>query len=343
MRQKVFIKSFGCLQSQIDGGSLVKQYQQQGCQIVTNWKEADLVIIKGCVVRESAENRIYGLMDEIRKEDEKRNKKTKIILSGCLARVLVKIPKRKKRIMGRFKNIEKIKGEEGQSMKIDNQAFVSISSGCNNFCSYCIVPLARGKERSRKMVNILKETDNYIKAGIKELVLVGQNVNSYGQDLNGDFSFAGLLEEVAKKNIDKISFVSSNPWDFGDDLIEVIAKHKNIDRLVHLPLQSGDDLILKKMKRLYTAKQYLELVDKIKEKVKGVSFSTDIIVGFPTEDERAFENTVKVCKKVGFELAYLNKYSPRKGTLSARIYKDDVPMKVKKERWNVLDKLINKR
>jgi tRNA-2-methylthio-N6-dimethylallyladenosine synthase len=252
-----------------------------------------------------------------------------------------------------FLPIEKI------SFKIDpirdkkTLALISISSGCSNFCSYCIVPFARGPEISRKMEDILNEIDNVIKNGFKEIMLIGQNVNSYGADFNDDTmvamgkkrfksSFHKLLEEVAKKDLDKISFVSSNPWDFSDELIETIAKYPNIDRLLHLPFQAGDDEILKKMNRGYTSKEYLDLVKKIRAKVPDVKFSTDIIIGFPGEDEKAFQNTVELCKEANFEIGYINKYSPRKGTISAKIYENDIPQSEKKRRWNVLNDLINK-
>jgi tRNA-2-methylthio-N6-dimethylallyladenosine synthase len=155
--------------------------------------------------------------------------------------------------------------------------------------------------------------------------------------------FPKLLEEVAKKDLEKISFVSSNPWDFSDELIETIARYKNIDRLLHLPIQAGDDEVLKNMNRGYTAAEYLDLIKKIRAKVKDVRFSTDIIIGFPGEDKKAFENTVKLCKKANFEIGYLNKYSPRKGTVSAKIYRDEIPMSEKKRRWKILDDLINKK
>ena len=154
--------------------------------------------------------------------------------------------------------------------------------------------------------------------------------------------FPELLELVAKKNIDKISFVSSNPWDFSDELINTIAKHPNIDRLIHLPFQSGNDEILKKMNRAYTKQEYLGLVKKIRSKIPDVRFSTDIIVGFPGETEAMFGDTVDVCRQVGFEIAYINKYSPRSETVSAKLMANDVPMRVKKERWNVLENLVNK-
>jgi tRNA-2-methylthio-N6-dimethylallyladenosine synthase len=233
-------------------------------------------------------------------------------------------------------------------------ALITISSGCNNYCSYCIVPYSRGKEISRKMEEILKEVDGVIERGFEEVVLIGQNVNSYGNDFSDEVLvnmgkkrikslFPKLLEEVAKKDLKKISFISSNPWDFSDELIETIAKYKNIDRLLHLPFQAGDDQVLKNMNRGYTKKEYLDLVVKIRSKVSDVRFSTDIIIGFPGEDEAAFQNTVEVCKKANFEIAYLNKYSPRRGTVSAKLYKDEISMPEKKRRWNILNELVNKK
>jgi len=285
------------------------------------------------VVRESAENRVYGLVNEIRK----KKSGAKIILTGCLAGL-----KNTKKIRG----VDEIWPITKFDLKIEpirdkkKAALISISSGCDNFCSYCIVPYSRGREISRKTEEILEEIDRAIKNGFWEVVLIGQNVNSYKGDL---LLFPDLLEEIAKKSLEKISFVSSNPWDFSEELIEVIAKYKNIDRLIHLPVQSGDDEILKKMNRKYTVEEYLNLVKKIRKKVKGVRFSTDIIVGFPGEDEKAFQNTVKLCKKVGFKIAYINKYSPRKGTVAAKLYKNDIPQAEKKRRWKLLDNMINKK
>jgi len=332
--KKVFIKTFGCAQNVADSEKIRAFYRQSEFTEVDGWKKADLVVINSCIVRESAENRVYGLINEIRKA----RKAKKIIVTGCLAG----LNKNKK-----IKGVDEIWPIDNFDLKIEpirdeeKAALISISSGCNNFCSYCIVPYARGREKSKSFEEIIKEIDEAIKNGFKEVVLIGQNVNSYGKDKNS--SFSKLLEEVAKKPLEKISFVSSNPWDFSDELIETIAKYPNIDRLVHLPLQSGDDEILKKMNRKYTAKEYLELVKKIKTKVKEVRFSTDIIVGFPGEDEKAFQKTVELCKKVGFEIAYLNKYSPRKGTVAARLYKDEIPQAEKKRRWKVLDDLVNQK
>lgn len=324
--KKVYIKTFGCAQNVADSERVKAYFWGQGYDFTDNWKEADEVVINSCVVRESAENRVYGLVDNIKKF----NPKIKIILTGCLTGIKKKVDNVDEIWpISKFEAIEPLRNNK-------NAALIPISTGCNNFCSYCIVPFARGKEVSRDFQKIIEEVDEAIKKGFKTVVLIGQNVNSY------EPSFPKLLEAVAKKPLDKISFVSSNPWDFSDELIETIAKYPNIDRLIHLPFQSGDDEILKKMNRNYTQKEYLNLVKKIRKKVKGVRFSTDIIVGFPGEDEKAFQNTVDVCRKVGFEIAYINKYSPRQGTVSAKLYPNDIPQAEKKRRWQVLERLVNK-
>ena len=356
---KIYLKTFGCAQNESDSERVKAFYSLKGDEFVDDWKLAGTVIINSCVVRESAENRVYGLINEIRKwESKNMSKRRKIILTGCL----VPISKNKIKDVDKMLPIKEIRFDLEPIRNKNKAALITISSGCNNFCSYCIVPYSRGREVSRNMEEILKEVDGAIEKGFKEVVLIGQNVNSYGTDLNTPKSpfdkgncivnmgknrfqstFPKLLEEVAKKKLKKISFVSSNPWDFSDDLIEVIAEHKNIDKLIHLPFQAGDDEILKKMNRNYTKQEYLDLVKKIKDKIDGVKISTDIIIGFPGETDDKFEQTVDICRQVGFEVAYLNKYSPRPGTVSEKLYKDDVPMKVKKERWIRLEEMINKK
>ncbi len=343
---KLYLKTFGCAQNEADSERVKAFFAENGDIFVEDWKEAEKVIINSCVIRESAENRVYGLINKIKKF----NPKIEIILTGCL------VPISKKKIGGvdKMLPIKEISFELEPIRNKKRAALVTISSGCNNYCSYCIVPYSRGKEISRSMEEILSEVDSAIEKGFKEVVLIGQNVNSYGADLNDESIvnmgkkrikslFPKLLSQVAEKNLEKVSFVSSNPWDFSDELIETIAKYPNIDRLIHLPFQAGDDQVLKNMNRGYSKKEYLELVEKIKDKVPGVKFSTDIIIGFPGEDEAAFQNTVDVCKKVGFDIAYLNKYSPRKGTVSAKLYKDEIPMSEKKRRWNILNDLVNKK
>jgi len=347
---KFFIKTFGCQQNKSDSERITSYYVNNGDIEVKDYREADLVIINSCIVRESAENRVYGLVNKIDKYNIKYKKNIKIIITGCLAgdNIAKKIPANYINIRNFNYNIEPLRDQK-------TSALISISSGCNNFCSYCIVPYARGKEVSRSFDEVLSEVDKVIKDGFREILLIGQNVNSYGADFATEKDivsmgkkrfksmFPKLLEEIAKKHLDKISFVSSNPWDFSDELIDVIAKYKNIDRLLHLPIQSGDDEILKKMNRGYSTKEYLDLIKRIRKKVPDVKFSTDIIIGFPSEDDNAFENTYKLCKEIGFEIGYLNKYSPRSGTLSAKLYQDVIPQKIKKERWNKLNDLINKK
>lgn len=329
--KKVYIKTFGCVQNTADSERIKSYYWDLGYQPTGVLEDADLVVINTCVIRESAENRAYGLINKIKNQKSK----IKIIVTGCLVPI---IGKKKIKGVDEFVSIKKFNYPNPPLRDKSRAAMIPISSGCNHFCSYCIVPFARGQEVSRKTEDVLGEVDQAINDGFKEVVLIGQSVNSYNKG-----RFAELLEEVAKKPLRKVSFISSNPWDFSDKLIRVIAKYKNIDRLIHLPIQSGDDGILKRMNRGYTRAEYLKLVDKIKKEIEGVRISTDIIVGFPGEDEVAFENTVKLCKKVNFDIAYINKYSPRRGTVSAKLYADDVPMTQKKKRWMVLEKLINRK
>jgi len=346
VKKKVYIKTFGCAQNTADSERIKNYYWEKGYEIAENIAESDEVVINTCIVRESAENRAYGLINNLKGKH--------VVVTGCA--------------VGAYGANKEIKGVD-EWVPISNYlvwepirdkkkaALINISTGCNNFCSYCIVPKARGKEISRKMEDILIEIDKAIEQGFKEVVLIGQNVNSYGSDFSFDDAqdyqwvhmgkkrikslFPRLLEAVANKKIDKISFVSSNPWDFSDELIEVIAKYKNIDRLLHLPFQSGNDEILKLMNRAYTKQEYLELIKKIRSQISDVRFSTDIIIGFPGETEDKFADTVDVCQKVGFEIAYLNKYSPRRGTVSAKIFKNDVPMSIKRKRWKILNNLVN--
>ncbi len=349
---KFFVQTFGCIQNTSDSENIKNYFLIEGNQEAKNWKEADIMVINTCMIRQSAENRAYGFLRNAQKLGKK------IIITGCLVGVMNKNAQKnmetRKNFPGiEFKSLDEFKTDWEPIKKFNGVVLIPISYGCNNMCSYCIVPQAKGREVSRKMEEILADVDNAIKNGNKNVLLIGQNVNSYGAELSdcGYVSmgkkrfkslFPELLEKVAQKDLEKVSFVSNNPWDFSDDLIEVIAKYKNIDRLIHLPFQAGDDEILKKMNRNYTKQEYLDLVKKIKNKITDIRFSTDIIIGFPGETDEKFEETVDICQKVGFEIAYLNKYSPRPGTVSAKLYKDDVPMKVKKERWVRLNELINK-
>ena len=222
------------------------------------------------------------------------------------------------------------------------KAYVPISNGCNNFCTYCVVPNTRGREKSRSSENILKECKELIKNGYKEITLLGQNVNSYGLDLKNDLSFPELLQKVNDlEGSFWLRFSTSHPKDMSDELIEVIANNKNICNYIHLPVQSGNNDVLKKMNRNYTKEHYLELINKLKNKINPLFISTDIIVGFPGETKKQFKDSIKLFKKVKFDMAYISQYSPRQGTGSFKL-EDNISNKEKKKRKFKLDKILKK-
>lgn len=362
-----FIRTYGCQMNEADSEKLAAVLESQGYQLAKKIEDAEIVVINTCSVRESAENRVFGLVNKLTKNIEHRTKgkgeKQKIILTGCmvgsaqgkrrrytLRQLKLKLPK-----VDEFKTIEELVGDARVSpkRKYKTSALVLIMEGCNHFCSYCVVPYARGPEKSRPFEEIICEVEELIKRGYKEIMLLGQNVNSYGKDFDKDTeaqryrgakkfknSFANLLCQLHQiRGLKKISFVTSNPWGLADEIIEAMKLPK-IDRHFHLPVQSGDDQILKRMNRPYTAKQYLDLAKKIRKEIPDVKISTDIIVGFPGETKKAFGNTVKLCQKVSFEKAYIARYSPRSGTAAFKL-EDNVLPEEKKRRWRILENLIN--
>ncbi len=365
LSEKYFLKTFGCQMNIADSERIANALLNKGLIKIENTKDADLIIINSCIVRESAENRVYGLVNNLSKLPNK-----KIIITGCLAGWALndktgknlKVLKRKTKNKADVVLTDDLADFSVKPLLLNKEiAWIPISNGCNNFCSYCIVPYARGREISRPFSKIIADTKSRVKNGFSKATLLGQNVNSYGTDLikKGDDDkktilvkqmgkkrvpalFPHLLESVAKiSGIEFVDFMSSNPWDFSDDLIKVISKNKNITRTIHLPVQSGDNQVLKMMNRQYTANDYLKLIKRIKKEIADVSFTTDIIVGFPGETKKQFENTIDLCKKVNFKKAYINKYSPRSGTPSTK-FKDNVSPVEKKKRWQRLEKLINK-
>ena len=226
------------------------------------------------------------------------------------------------------------------STRLDNiKAFVNISYGCDKFCTYCIVPYTRGRERSRPLKDIVEECRGLVEEGFQEITLLGENVNSYGKDFHDGTNFATCLRQVAETGIPRLRFMTSHPWDFSSDMLEVIASHPNIMKCIHLPLQSGNDEILAQMGRRYTRQKYLDLVKEIREKIPGCAITTDIIVGFPNENEEQFNDTLTLCEEVKYDAAFTFLYSPRKGTPAAAM-KDNVPDSVKHERFNRLLKVI---
>jgi tRNA-2-methylthio-N6-dimethylallyladenosine synthase len=376
---QVFIKTFGCQANKSDSERILGDYLARGYLETSKWQEADEVVLNTCSVRQSAEDRVRGFLLNFSKffnDKEKlacRQARPKVILTGCMLHF------NEKEIKTLLPEVDEILpiAEVGFNQKVIRKdkvsAWVPISTGCNSFCTYCIVPFSRGRERSRPMEDILKEIEKLAQEGYSQINLLGQNVNSYGLEKAGitlrklylekdNFSassiptnesqyqkptstppFVLLLQKISQiKGIEKITFFTSNPWDFWDELIEEIATNKKIDRFIHLPIQSGSNRILKMMNRGYTRESYLSLVKRIKDKIPDAVFGTDIIVGFPTETDKDFQDTLDLIKVVGFQVAFIARYSPRPGTASYKLYPDDISAKEKKERWEILDQIANK-
>lgn len=376
---KYFIQTFGCQQNIADSERIASYYQARGFEPAKDAKNADIVVVNTCVVKERAENKIYGYVRNL-KEAKRRNKNMRIIVTGCLVGTAVrdatgkiyKLLQKRMPLVDEFLPMEEI-GFEYVPVRTDTKhAWVVISNGCNNYCTYCIVPFSRGKEKSRPYEEIMKEVEDLAAKGYTQITLLGQNVNSFGSDivhkarekgqkyveiegkkvkpvfvthlgrLRIPTLFPQLLESVAKTpGIEKVTIMSSNPWDFSDDLIDVYARNKNINRLLHLPVQHGDTAILKKMNRWYSRELYLELIDRIKVKIPEIQFTTDLIVGFPGETEESFQKTISLSKEVGFVRAFVSQYSPRKGTAAEISFIDEVPHEIKVKRFHLLDTMIN--
>ena len=320
-------------------------------------KEADLVIVNACSVRQHAVDKIWGKLKRWAILGEKQ-----ILITGCILKS--DASKFKVRNVGTFKitqldNLENIINLKNQKEVLDSlayfhikpnqsgpEAYIPIMTGCDNFCSYCAVPYTRGREVSRSIEEIMTEVKIALDQGQKKILLLGQNVNSYNPRGKNRKQFDNLEYIKLLKTIDDIdsdftfNFMSSNPHDMGDELIDCYANLKKWPKQIHLAMQSGDDEILKKMNRKYTSKQFLELVLKLKKKIPNIKISTDIIVGYPGETGEQFKNTVKICKKIGFNQVFIGQYSPRPGTVSAKMI-DDISKEEKKRRWEILNKLIN--
>lgn len=535
MKRNYYIRTFGCAANEADSQRIAAVLEKRGYKPTSDIKKADLVVINSCIVRQSAENRVYGLLNKFKVQSAKckvtiQNSKLgrarrlsfssdvkdssdndlRILDSGAkknfsrvsLGKLFEKLEETRRTVARKMvdkspvvvltgclagwalrdktgKNLAELRKKIGQNVDIvlteeladfdvfpernyekrqSKIALIPISWGCSHFCSYCVVPYARGKVLHRPAKDILAEVEEAVAEGRTHIVLLGENVNTWYGDIepsltvflknarlvgigkpqkfpklargkiatgvqfknnglmNSNFStsfekgqlraisdtisaavcpdlatwekrgmkgwlvnkvkdsfslertspktwkskldkgerltetrqtkrfgFSDLLKMVAEiPGVELVEFMSPNPWDFPNELIKVIAQYPNISKTIHLPLQSGDDRILKKMNRNYTTKSYLDLIKNLKSKILNVKISTDIIVGFPGETEKAFGNTVKLCRKIGFYRAYVNRYSPRPGTAAAKLYKDDVPAAEKKRRWLVLEKMINK-
>ncbi|MGN1343044.1 MAG: tRNA (N6-isopentenyl adenosine(37)-C2)-methylthiotransferase MiaB [Traorella sp.] len=361
--RKYYLRTYGCQANERDGETIAGILEELQFTPTQNIEDADLILLNTCAVRKNAEDKVLGELGHL-KYLRRTNPDLIFGLCGCMAQeedVVDTIIQKYKHVdlifgthnihrlpillyqamMTKERTIEVFskEGEVIENLPVKrfgtHKAWVNIMYGCDKFCTYCIVPYTRGKERSRQIEDILDEVHTLIKEGYKEITLLGQNVNSYGKDINIEKGFAYLLEEVAKTGIERIRFTTSHPWDFSDEMIDVIAKYDNIMPFIHLPVQSGSDSMLKIMGRRYTSKQYMTLFNKLKEKVKNAAFSTDIIVGFPNETEEQFEETLKLVDECQFDNSFTFIYSPRVGTPAASM-QDNVPMEVKERRLQTL-------
>lgn len=355
MKYQIFI--LGCQMNYADAERVAAVLNKLGYKKTPSEKDADLIIVVACSVRQSAVDRIYGKIEQWRQM--KKGRKLITILTGCVLPYDKNKMKRYFDIILDIKDILKLpKFLSKYNFNIPTKnylclkpqysskysAFVPIMTGCDNFCTYCAVPYTRGREYSRPQKEILAEVKQLVKKGYKEIILLGQNVNSYGHQKDKIYidnkPFINLLKAInAVPGYFWLRFISNHPKDMTEDLIKVLLKLKKVTPYIHLPLQAGDNMVLKKMNRPYTTKQYLEQVKLIRKYIPGVAITTDIIVGFPGETTKQFNNTLRVAKKTKFDMAYLAQYSPRPGTAAAKL-KDDVPKEEKKRREQALNVLI---
>jgi len=373
---KYYIITYGCQMNKSDSERIAAVLEKINLRPSKTEDEADLIIINMCSVRQKSVDKVFRKIENLRQ----KNKKAKIYLTGCILEKDKKIFKKitdgifkidelqnlPKLLQQKTSNIKQATHYLKIVPKYSNKdfAYVPIMTGCNNFCAYCVVPYTRGREISRAPEEIIKEIKCLLKRGYKTIWLLGQNVNSYkfsndyriksntsrinSRKIRGDsnkireiITFPKLLQKIEKiPGNFEIGFLTSHPKDFSDELIETIASSKKIKKYIHLPVQAGSDKILKKMNRGYTKKDYLKLVEKIKKKIPDVELSTDIIVGFPGETKKDFNETVDVVKKVGFKKAYIACYSPRPGTKAEKL-KDNIPQKEKERREKILRELFS--
>ena len=363
--KQYYIHTYGCQANIRDEETMKGMLESVGFIKTEAPSKADVIIINTCAVRENAEDKVYGEIGNLKKY-RKANKKLVLGICGCM----VEQPEILQILQDKFPEVNlyfgtheidqlldliyetynsdirliSIKSKQGEviennlvSRNNEFKAYVNIIYGCNKFCTYCIVPYTRGKERSRKFSDIMDEVRELKKANYQEITFLGQNVNAYGKDLDEGHDFADILEEAAKMGIPRIRFTTSHPWDFSSKMIKIIAKYDNIMKCIHLPVQSGSDEVLKLMGRRYTREHYLNLVKEMRSKIPGLSLSTDIIVGFPNETEEQFNDTLSLVDIVKYESAFTFIYSPRRGTPAAKMV-DNVSYSDKSRRFKELVK-----
>lgn len=367
--RKFYIRTYGCQMNDHDTEVMAGIFEALGYEATEDTDDADVILLNTCAIRENAENKVFGELGHL-KTLKKEKPELLLGVCGCMSQSEAVVNK----ILKTYQHVDMIFGthnihrlpeilQEAYMSKemvvevwskegdvIENlpkvrkgniKAWVNIMYGCDKFCTYCIVPYTRGKERSRRPEDIIQEVRQLAAAGYQEVTLLGQNVNAYGKDFeDGNYRLGDLMDELRKIDIPRIRFTTSHPRDFDDHLIEVLGKRGNLVEHIHLPVQSGSSDILKIMARSYTREQYLTLVGKIKQAIPDVALTTDIIVGYPNETDEQFEETLSLYKEVGYDTAFTFIYSPREGTPAAKM-QDNVPLEVKKERLQRLNDLVN--
>ncbi|MNK03005.1 (Dimethylallyl)adenosine tRNA methylthiotransferase MiaB [compost metagenome] len=366
--KRYIVYTYGCQMNEHDTETIKGLLEQMGYESTEDRKDADLILLNTCAIRENAEDKVFGELGHLK---TLKLEKPGLLLGvcGCMSQEETVV----NRIMQKHSFVDMIFGthnihrlphliQEALFSKelvvevwskegdiIENlpkkregmRAWVNIMYGCDKFCTYCIVPFTRGKERSRRPEDVIAEVRELARQGFKEITLLGQNVNAYGKDFTDiEYSFANLMDDLRQIDIPRVRFMTSHPRDFDDELIQVLAKGGNLVEHIHLPVQSGSTEILKRMSRKYSREHYLELARKIKTAIPSVVLTTDIIVGFPGETDEQFEDTLSLVKEVGYDSAYTFIYSPREGTPAA-VMEDNVPMEVKKVRLQRLNDAIN--
>ena len=364
--RKYYLKTYGCQMNVHDSELIANLLEGIGFIETDKMEGSDLVILNTCAIRENAHDKVFGFLGRCKHEKE-LTPEMMICVCGCMAQepsvceeILSKhpyidlvfgthniheLPNLLLNCTGKTEiEVESKEGDVVENLEYTRdskiEAWVNIMYGCDKFCTYCIVPYTRGKQRSRKSSCILREVENLAKEGYKEVTLLGQNVNAYGKDLEDELSFAELLLKVSDTGIPRIRFVTSHPWDFSDELIDTIASRDNIMPYIHLPLQSGSSRILKLMGRRYTKEEYLNLFEKIKTRIPNVAVTTDIIVGFPGETEKDFEDTLEMVKRCKYDNAFTFIFSPRIGTPAENL-PDETPKEEKERRLARLNELVN--
>ena len=369
INKNYYVRTYGCQMNEHDGERIKGMLESAGYSETEDINKADIIILNTCAIRENAHDKVFGFLGIVNNL-KKKNKNLVVGICGCMAQERSVVDE----IMSKYKFVDFVLGthnlydllnvvykcinDRGQNIEVYSydgdviedipekresniSAWVDIILGCDKFCTYCIVPYTRGTQRSRKKEEIIKEVNELKNKGYKEVILLGQNVNAYGKDIYENYNLANLLRDVSKSGIDRIRFVTSHPWDFTDEMIDAISECDNVMPYVHLPIQSGSNKILKLMNRRYTKEEYIELYNKIRNRIKGCSITTDIIVGFPYETEEDFLETLDVVNKCKFDGAYTFAFSPRENT-PAKLMDETVSESEKLDRLHRLNELINK-